>query len=129
MAADLGLSREEVDSALEALTAAGFVQYDDEAEVILDSKALTFFQPKGPKQTEGAVRVFSQVPSTWLKAEFLKLAMTFAPNFADAIVEKCGELVDQALLQKGYLAPWIPYLVTPKEPMKAEFLNQGTRRG
>ncbi|MBA2724462.1 MAG: hypothetical protein H0U53_00590 [Actinobacteria bacterium] len=32
-------------------------------------------------------------------------------------------------LQKGYLAPWIPYLVTPKEPMKAEFLNQGTRRG
>ncbi len=27
--------------------------------------------------------------------------MTFAPNFADAIVEKCGELVDQALPSEG----------------------------
>ncbi|MDQ5874489.1 MAG: helix-turn-helix domain-containing protein [Actinomycetota bacterium] len=101
MAADLGLSHDEVDSALEALTIAGFVQYDPDAEVILDRKALTFFQPRGPKQTEGAVRVFKQVPSTWLKAEFLKLAMVFAPDFAEAIVEKCGELVDQALPSEG----------------------------
>jgi len=101
VANDLGMSLEDVAAARQRLEATGFIAYDDGSGVLLDRKALEYYQPVGQKQVLGAVRAFQAVPKTPLRAELLKLAYLHAPDLADAIVEKCGELADQ-VFPKGY---------------------------
>ncbi|MBA2312411.1 MAG: hypothetical protein H0V97_06380 [Actinobacteria bacterium] len=101
VANDLGMSTEDVEAARQHLETEAFIAYDDGSEVILDRKALEFYQPVGQKQLLGAVRALQGVPKSPLKAELLKLAFHNAPDLADAIVEKCGELAGQ-VFPKGY---------------------------
>jgi hypothetical protein len=65
--------------------------------VILDRLALKFFQPTGEKQVRGAARVFSQVPESPLKIEFMRLAHLRAEQLYEQLVEDCPELVEASL--------------------------------
>jgi hypothetical protein len=97
VATDVGMTAAEVELAFDALVAARFIDYDPEAEVILDRHALRYFQPRGPKQIAGAVRVFEQVARSPLKVDLMRLAYLYAEGFSEALVEACPELVDKAL--------------------------------
>jgi hypothetical protein len=95
--ADLGMEAHEVDRALKVLEEVGFLNYDFKNDIILDRLGLKWFRPTGDKQIRGAVRVFTQVPQSPLKVEFLKLAFIYAKDFADDIIEVCPELAGPAL--------------------------------
>jgi hypothetical protein len=82
---DTGLEQEEVSTGLKDLEARGRILFDDEHEVVLDLDALKNYQPKGPKQIQGALTALASVPDTALLAKFYELAEAYAPGLARAI--------------------------------------------
>lgn len=105
---DLQLPAREIEQALAALKAAGLVDYDPEAEVVLDRTALKY-QPlrngtgptgevKPDKRIAGALGRFEQVPDSPLKAELYRCARRYSPDLADALLSRWPDLtlVEQA---------------------------------
>ncbi len=80
--ADTGLSPERYSRARGELVEAGFISYDSTTEAVLDRHALVHYQPTGPKQLAGALRVLKSVPDTPLLDELLEVARELAPDLA-----------------------------------------------
>lgn len=98
VAADTGLSVEAVEKAFVELDGADVVNYDPEAEVVLDRGALKANPLRNgmdkdtgavrvDKRIKGAVELFARVADSPLKAEFLALADEHSPDLAAAIRE------------------------------------------
>lgn len=94
MGFDLGMEHESVTEALRTLEAAGYINYDHAAEVVLDRHALDYYEPKSPTQIKGAIRKIEEAPKTDLKRELVKLAFINAPEFAEHIIEAQPHLAD-----------------------------------
>jgi hypothetical protein len=103
---DTGLEPQHVDQALRELTAARLVDYDPDAEVILDRTALKFAplrnrvdgqtgEVRVDKRIAGAVRKLEHVPPTPLLAELYRLAVEHSPDLADALAAEWPALADQ----------------------------------
>jgi hypothetical protein len=102
---DTGLEPQHVDQALRELTAARLVDYDPDAEVILDRTALKFAPLRNgvdretgavrvDKRIAGAVRKLEHVPPTPLLAELYRLAVEHSPALAEAMAVEWPELAD-----------------------------------
>lgn len=83
--ADNGWSRRTVKESLDQLLRDGFVEYDDEAEVVLLRNALEYYQPKSPRQIAGALTALETLPVTPLLRGLLDSADTHAEGFAEAL--------------------------------------------
>jgi hypothetical protein len=95
---DTGLTQQEILDAFEELSEAELIDYDAEAEVVLDLLALRRSPIRNgidaktgeirvDKRIVNAVKRFDAVPDTNLKIKFMVLADAFAPDLSDAIRE------------------------------------------
>ena len=66
----------------------GFIEYEDEAEVVLDRQALKHYQPKGSRQLKGAVTSVASVPPNNLESKFMALTRILAPNLYQALMDE-----------------------------------------
>lgn len=85
IAADLGWSMKTVEATLKTLIAAGFVEYDPAAEVILVCKALEYQAPATENQIKGAIASLGRVPKTSLWDRFLVTCESHCQSLSDAI--------------------------------------------
>jgi hypothetical protein len=94
IAQDLGWGIDTVFAVLSTLIEAGFVAYDDTSETVLLRKALRYEAPAGPKQIQGAITRLVDVPPTSLFGLLRDAAVTYAPEFGQALDEALehGEL-------------------------------------
>ena len=87
-AADMGWNPGKVRRELDALEAAGFVQYDADHELLWIVKALGKQSPNG-NQAKHAARHVAQLPPSTLREAFAKASETLSPVLAEALrVEK-----------------------------------------
>ena len=85
-AADTGLSKTAVVTALRELEEAAYLEYDLEREIVLDRRALRFNPLRGAdKRIPAAVRKLSGVAESPLFVRFVGLAETYSPDLAVAI--------------------------------------------
>jgi hypothetical protein len=95
---DTGLDQQEIIDAFEELSEADLIDFDAEAEVVLDLLALRrspirngidakTVEIRVDKRIVNAVKRFEAVPDTDLKVKFMVLADAFAPDLSDAIRE------------------------------------------
>ena len=86
---DTGLDVDRVLEALEELTDAGFLMYDQDAELVLDPGALKVSPlrngEKPDKRIDPAVRHFELLPASPLKERFVEVAEDASPDLAAAI--------------------------------------------
>lgn len=87
--ADLDWSREAVVNAMADLIRDGFVDYDQDAQVIFLPRALKYHTPKSGKQIQGALNALQEVPDTVLWPQFVEAARTFATALY-AVLEPAG---------------------------------------
>lgn len=80
---DLGLSLTAVSKAFTDLQRRGFIEYDEEAKVVLLVKALARQRPTTDKQIVGAVAVLARLPKTPLRARLHEVARVHAPELAE----------------------------------------------
>lgn len=85
--ADVGWNADAVAKTMAELEAAGFAQYDPEAEVVFVCKALKYHRPGGAKQMKAAVTAVSDVPKTALLAGFLSAAAEWSPDLHEQLIE------------------------------------------
>lgn len=85
VAADLGWTSKVVDDTLDTLEADGFVQYDEQAEVVFVVKALKYHAPKSEKQIQGAIASLEALPATPLFMGFQASADTHSEGFAEEL--------------------------------------------
>lgn len=81
MASDNGWTLEQLSRPFQTILEDGFVMFDEEVEVILLPKALSFYAPKSDNQIKGAKAALSLVPDTALWPHFLRAAKTYAEAF------------------------------------------------
>jgi DNA-binding transcriptional ArsR family regulator len=102
---DTGLEPQHVDQALRELADARLIDYDPDAEVVLDRTALKFAPLKNgvdrdtgevrvDKRIAGAVRKLEHVPQTPLMAELYRLAVQHSPDLAAALAVEWPVLAD-----------------------------------
>lgn len=87
MLADLQWSANRFSRAWDALLEAGFMDYDDEANVVFIRNALKYQQPENPNQRKHAVAVVEQLPQTHLFNDLLYAAERYSKPLAKVLVE------------------------------------------
>jgi hypothetical protein len=120
IAADVGLDLNATEEALAALEDAGFVSYDPDREIVLDRMALRT-QPlrrEGDNRVKSAVRIFSAIPDTPLRAEFLALARETSPALYQALINEYGDAL-----------PAMERSDNGRAPSHQEGASEGLRRG
>lgn len=79
---DLALEADEVGASMARLLEKGFIEYDEDAEVVFLPKALKYHEPKSSPQIKGAISALQDVPDTFLFPRFMAAAETLAPTLA-----------------------------------------------
>src|SRR4029077_2967535 len=82
---DLALEADEVGRRMAHLLDKGFIEYDEEAEVVFLPKALNYHEPKSERQIKGAIQALERVPETDLFPRFVTVAQSLAPSLAKEI--------------------------------------------
>lgn len=87
----------DIKNGFKELEEAGYINYDDQAEVILDRKALLDYKPN-PNQIKGALAKIADLPPTHLKVEFLKVVYSIdgQKDLYEAMVGRFPELLPEA---------------------------------
>lgn len=75
------------------LTTAGFVEYDEDAQVVLVIRALEWQAPANPNQVKAAVKAIRELPPTPLLNRFRTIAGTLCEPLAEALTEAFGKPV------------------------------------
>jgi hypothetical protein len=140
-AADSGLTADEVRNAFQELSEASLVEYDEEAEVVLDRRALRINHLRHPRNAQGeretnekgnlkrdlripaAVKLFEQVPDSPLKATFLELCEVHSRDLFDEI--QASDAPSVAL----YRAPSKPLSEAPSKPRVEQSRDEKSRDG
>jgi hypothetical protein len=90
VAEDLGWPQAKVAKRFQVLVAAGFVEHDPNAQVVLIVKALERQRPN-PNQAIAAIKKLRLLPQTPLRRRFYALAEASSPALAEAMREAFGE--------------------------------------
>lgn len=77
----------------------GFVEYDEDAKVVLILNALKWQQPANPNQRKSAVKKLRALPPTPLLRRFEELVQTLAPEFAQWLDEYVPGLFPELIPQ------------------------------
>jgi hypothetical protein len=105
---DMGWSVKRFDKAFGLLIAADFVDYDEEAQVVLIVNALKYQSPANDNQALGAVRALAQLPPNRLANRFETVAKAKSERLTKALVqafpEGFGEQVGTTQAQPQALA-------------------------
>lgn len=141
---DTGLTENDVRQGLAELEVAGFINYDELNEVILDRVALKVNpirngvvregpnqgKPKPDNRLAAALRMFDQVPSSPLKDEFWNLARLYSPDLADALISEFGatEVAQPKVLPRSLQGPSREEL-SREELEKSVEVEQGCKVG
>lgn len=94
-AADLGWPDKRFAQAFDALIRVGFIEYDEDARVVLIRKALKTQAPENPNQVKYALKSLRALPPTRLMPVFLAAAAEHAPRFAGWLREQSPELFSE----------------------------------
>lgn len=92
-----------------------FIDYDDEAEVLLLREALIDQQPENPNQVKAAMKRLDTIPQTRLFSDFLQLAEQYAERLVEPLREQ---------LPKRLPKPLSPSL-TPTQKIAASAAREG----
>lgn len=108
---DLNWSPQRLDKAFRELLDRGFIEYDEDASVVLIRKALKFQAPENPNQVKSAIANLSELPETALLSQLLTLSERYCERLAKALREAFPErlgkpqaqaqALTQAQTQKG----------------------------
>lgn len=91
IADDLGWALERLAQPFAELLDRGFIQYDENASVVLIVKAMKYQAPENPNQITSAVRKLAELPDTFLTSTFKALAEQFCQGLYEALPEGFGE--------------------------------------
>lgn len=91
-AADRGWGMKRFRKAFDKLVTDGFIEYDEDAQVVLIVNALKWQQPANPNQCVYAVKKLKALPPTGLLERFEVLARTLAPRLAEHIDKESPEV-------------------------------------
>lgn len=83
--------------AFDHLLADGFVEYDDQSQVVLIVKALSWWQPANPNQRKAAAKKLRSLPRTHLLARWYALAQEHAQPFAEWLAQEHPDLFGEPL--------------------------------
>ena len=89
--ADLGWTEARFSPAFEELTEAGFIEYDEAAQILLIVKALKYQAPANPNGLTAAMRIVEQLPPTPLLLRFQQLAEQFSERLAEGLSERFAQ--------------------------------------
>jgi hypothetical protein len=121
VAADLGLSTQEVDDAFAEVLAAGFAEYDSDAEVVFVCRRLKYHTPSGAKSVTGAINAVEAVPTSPLFGAWALSADRYASE--GTVNSKTGELVPslaEALRKRWPDRDWPAFMPTTRAPSKGQ---------
>ena len=93
--ADLDWSSQRLAQPFEQLCADGFMDYDEDAKVLLITKALKYQSPSNPNGVVSALRVLEMVPATRLDSVFCELTQRYSERLAEALPERFTERLDE----------------------------------
>lgn len=94
--ADLGWTLERLAEPFrELLSPAGFLAYDDQAQVVLIRNALKYQAPQNPNQVKAVLKHLGDLPDTPLTCEFRQLAERYCEELAEALPEGFGEPIPE----------------------------------
>jgi hypothetical protein len=134
---DTNLSEKQVRDAFTELDEIGFVTYDEDAEVVLDRRALrdnplrhgrdkTTGEVKRNGRMTSAIRLVEQVPETPLKRGLHRLALEHSPDFAVELAAVATTNIDH-LRETPPSSPPPPQGPPPREEQEQE--REPDRRG
>jgi hypothetical protein len=83
--------RERLAEAFAELSASGFCEYDEQAQVVLVMGALETQAPENPNQVTAAIKQLEELPPTHLTSTFKRLAERFCGRLAERLPEGFGE--------------------------------------
>jgi len=94
--ADLGWTLERLAEPFrELLGPAGFLAYDDQAQVVLIRNALKYQAPQNPNQVKAVLKHLGDLPDTPLTCEFRQLAERYCEDLAKALPKGFGEPIPE----------------------------------
>jgi hypothetical protein len=86
--ADLEWSPQRLAQPFRQLCADGFIDYDEDAKVLLIVKALKYQGPSNPNGVTAALRALEMVPATRLDSAFYGLSQRYSQRLAEALPER-----------------------------------------
>ena len=89
--ADLDWSPQRLAQPFKQLCADGFMDYDEDAKVLLITKALKYQAPSNPNGVVSALRALEMVPATRLDSVFYELSERYSERLAEALTERFTE--------------------------------------
>jgi hypothetical protein len=96
---DMRWTMKRFEGAFAKLLAAGFIEHDREAQVVLLVNALKWQAPANPNQIKAAVKAVAELPASPLLIRLLALAVTHCQPFAQALRERFPEQLGQPFAQ------------------------------
>lgn len=93
-ACDLGWDKKDVISALDELTVAGMISYDDKANVVLIKNFLKYNPIQNESQAKGAAKLLDDVPASPLIEEFARCIEQHASEYADMFEMAMNHIAD-----------------------------------
>lgn len=103
--ADLGWDMEALAKPFARLIQDGFIEYDEENQVMFICKALKYQRPDNPNQQQAAINKLSQLPPTPLWPKFLAAAQAYAEPFAQALHKAFPQAMAKDIGHSLTLAP------------------------
>lgn len=103
--ADLGWDMEALAKPFARLIQDGFIEYDEENQVMFICKALKYQRPDNPNQQQAAINKLSQLPPTPLWPRFLAAAQAYAEPFAQALRKAFPQAIPKGIGNSPAPAP------------------------
>lgn len=117
---DLKWADKKIRPALTTLIADEFIQYDEQAGVVLIVKALKWQPPKNPNTANKAASVLETVPETKLDTKFGELAQQHSEQLWKVLQERFGDRFGEPLALSPALAPPPPQSTTGDDDVDGE---------
>jgi hypothetical protein len=89
--ADLEWSAQRLSKPFARLCSDDFIDYDDDAKVMLIVKALAYQSPSNPNGVTAALRALEMVPVTRLDSRFYELSQRYSERLTKALPQRFGE--------------------------------------
>jgi hypothetical protein len=118
--ADLEWLPERLSEPFQRLIDDGFIEYDDDARVMLIVKALAYQAPSNPNGVKSALKTVASLPPSRLYSRFYSLAEQYSERLHEALPEPLDEPFDEPLGDPLALALAPAPKTAPAEPTPAD---------
>ena len=118
--ADMEWSAQRLAQPFQRLCNDGFIEYDDDAKVMLIVKALAYQAPSNPNGVTAALRALKMVPETRLDSRFYELSQRYSERLTEALPER----FTQPMGHPPALSPAPALSLTPKPSADAEHVDE-----